>query len=272
MSSPSRPGLPAGDEEFDPHAVAVRDAATVMLVRDGARGPRGVHAAAHAQGRLRRRACTSSPAARSTTPTARPTSRPCATASPTPRPAAPRGAGRRPGLLGRRHPRVLRGGRRAAGPPARRRVRPLRRPEVEPRYRAHRRPSTTAAAAGRAVRRRGPAPGHRRHPLRQPLDHADRRAPSLRHPLLRRRAPRRPRSRSTTTTRPSPASGSAPPTPCARQERGELAMIPPTMKQPRAAGPARHRRRRAGGHGLARPPAGHPTQAAPRRRRPGRGR
>jgi 8-oxo-dGTP pyrophosphatase MutT (NUDIX family) len=35
VSSPSRPGLPAGDEEFDPRAVAVRDAATVMLVRDG---------------------------------------------------------------------------------------------------------------------------------------------------------------------------------------------------------------------------------------------
>ena len=38
MSSPSRPGLPAGDEEFDPRAVAVRDAATVMLVRDGREG------------------------------------------------------------------------------------------------------------------------------------------------------------------------------------------------------------------------------------------
>ena len=38
MSSRSRPGLPAGDEEFDPRAVAVRDAATVMLVRDGRDG------------------------------------------------------------------------------------------------------------------------------------------------------------------------------------------------------------------------------------------
>jgi 8-oxo-dGTP pyrophosphatase MutT (NUDIX family) len=38
VSSPSRPGLPAGDEAFDPRAVAVRDAATVMLVRDGLDG------------------------------------------------------------------------------------------------------------------------------------------------------------------------------------------------------------------------------------------
>ena len=38
MRRPSRPGLPAGDEAFDPRAVAVRDAATVMLVRDGLDG------------------------------------------------------------------------------------------------------------------------------------------------------------------------------------------------------------------------------------------
>jgi 8-oxo-dGTP pyrophosphatase MutT (NUDIX family) len=38
VSSPARPGLPAGDEEFDPRAVTVRDAATVMLVRDGRDG------------------------------------------------------------------------------------------------------------------------------------------------------------------------------------------------------------------------------------------
>ena len=58
------------------------------------------------------------------------TSRPGATASPTARRAASsRSADRRAGVLDRRHPGVLRGGRRPAGPPAGRCVRPLRRPD-----------------------------------------------------------------------------------------------------------------------------------------------
>ena len=86
-------------------------------------------------------------------------------------------------------------------------------PEVESRYLAHRSAvHGGAAAAGRPLRRRGPAPGHRRHPLRQPLDHAGRRAPSLRHPVLRRPRPAGPGAAARRRTRRSPASGCAPPT------------------------------------------------------------
>jgi 8-oxo-dGTP pyrophosphatase MutT (NUDIX family) len=38
VTAPNRPGLPARDEDFDPRAVRLRDAATVMLVRDGREG------------------------------------------------------------------------------------------------------------------------------------------------------------------------------------------------------------------------------------------
>ena len=80
----------------------------------------------------------------------------------------------RPRLLGRRHPRELRGGRRAA------RLRPRRRrrsastiPDTDERFAAHRAAvDTRPAPARRDLRGGGPAARGRRDALLQPLDHA----------------------------------------------------------------------------------------------------
>ena len=83
----------------------------------------------------------------------------------------------------------------------RRRRRPLRRSDCRTAFPGlPRRRAPWRRCAGRGVRHRGASPHHRRHPLRQPLDHPDRRTPPVRHPLLRGpsaagagAAPRRPR-------------------------------------------------------------------------------
>ena len=116
-------------------------------------------------------------------------------------------------------------------------------PSRRRRFERHREAVDTASGgSSTSAREERPAPGRRPHALLQPLDHARRRAPPLRHPLLRRRgtrgadaAARRPRddrqpagsgrrtrssstgaasstssSRRSAASRPSPASSAAP--------------------------------------------------------------
>ena len=127
---------------FDP-PVPVRNAATVMLAARHRRRPRGVHAAPHAQGgvrrwllRLPRRGRRRADRGRRSTPWSRPRRR-----------RGQRRAGHRAGglaVLGRRRPRVLRGGGRAARPPADGELVRFDDPAVAGRFTTHRTASTTA--------------------------------------------------------------------------------------------------------------------------------
>ena len=100
----------------------------------------------------------------------------------------------RPGLLGRRAARVLRGGRRAPGPAPRRRPgdRPARhlRPGRAGQVRGA--PAGDQRGPDRPARRvpgRGPGPGGRRRALREPLGDPGAGPQAVRHALLRDRRP-----------------------------------------------------------------------------------
>ena len=213
MSSSSRPGLPAGDEEFDPARSPVRDAATVMLVRDGREGLevfmlRRTLKAVFAGGMYVFPGGAVDDADRSPDVEAWCDGLTDAEAS-----GVLEVAGRRPGLLDRRHPGVLRGGRRPARPAGRDGafVR-FDEPEVEsplpgpPLGRPRRRLRLVDLCADEGLRLATDDIHYVSHwitPIGEPRRFDTR--------FFVARAPR-PRSRCTTSTRPSPASGSAPPT------------------------------------------------------------
>ncbi len=122
---------------------------------------------------------------------------------------------RRPGLLGGRHPRVVRGGRRAAGlPPGTRRPgsSASTRPRSSTASPSTAGPSTPASAGCRDLRRRAPHAGRRHHALLLATGSRPRASTGATTPGSSWPGRPRPRCRCTTTARSSPTCGSAPST------------------------------------------------------------
>ena len=129
---------------------------------------------------------------------------------------------RRAGLLCRRGTRVLRGGRRAA------RLRRERKPGASgARAAAH---GGACESVPRAARAREPVHSRRRARLLRPLDHAPGRTPALRRALLRRPRARGARKARTTPPRRSTTSGSSRDEALERGERGEIELVHATRQ------------------------------------------